>query len=163
MRSILSNSRRPEITLREEADTLTQYLQVEQFCRENKFDFVITFDPDLDPDDIKIPPMLLQPFVENAVVHGVANLTRPGMIKVHFHIEEPFLQCVIEDNGIGREAAAQRRQERKPGHQPAAMQITRERLESMTKNKEHEALVISDILNEEGAVCGTKVIVSYEL
>lgn len=163
MRSILSNSRKPEITLREEADTLSQYLEVEQFCRENKFIFHITFDPDIDPDDIKIPPMLLQPFVENAVVHGVANLGRPGTINVHFTIDEPFVRCVIEDNGIGREAAAQRRQERKPGHQPAAMQITRERLDSMKKREDYHSLVVTDVLDEEGNVCGTRVMVSYEL
>lgn len=160
MRSILSNSRKNTISLQEEADTLEQYLKVEQFCRENTFTYAISFDDDLDPEETQLPPMLLQPFVENAVVHGVANLTRPGKIAIHFAQKGNILHCTIEDNGIGREAAALRRQERKPGHQPAAVEITRERLKNMPGNDSLNTVAFSDIVDENGKVAGTKVVVS---
>ena len=75
--------------------------------------------------------MLLQPFVENAVIHGVAPLDRPGLIEVGFRLEGETLYCTIADNGIGREKAAQLRESKKPGHQSAAMQVTKERLEAL--------------------------------
>jgi sensor histidine kinase YesM len=115
---------------------------------------------DLDPEETQLPPMLLQPFVENAVVHGVANLTRPGKIAIHFAQKGNILQCTIEDNGIGREAAALRRQERKPGHQPAAVEITRERLKNMPGNDTLNTIVFSDIVDENKEVVGTRVVVS---
>lgn len=157
MRSILANSRKNVITLKEEMETLEQYLHVEQFCRENKFTWDIQHSGDIDPDDISLPPMLLQPFVENAVIHGIAHLTRPGHIVIHFSIENDRLVCVVEDNGIGRQAAAVRRQERKPGHQSAAVDITRERLRNLSGQTRTEPVVFSDITAPDGQVCGTRV------
>jgi ligand-binding sensor domain-containing protein len=84
MRSILNNSRRQTISLQEEADTLEQYLRIEQFCQQNKFDFSIQLPENVDAAELELPPMLLQPFVENAVVHGVSHLKYKGKIEVEF-------------------------------------------------------------------------------
>lgn len=162
MRSTLHNSRKPLITLREEADALSQYLTMEQYCQQNPFDFEVHIADDLDPDETELPPMLLQPFVENAVVHGVSHLSRRGKIEVVFWSEhthsEALLCCRIRDNGVGRERAARLRQERKPGHQSAALSITRERLEAMCRGG-YAVLETSDVLDGAGEIAGTEVVV----
>ena len=84
MRSILNNSRKQTISLQEEADTLEQYLRIEQFCQQNKFEFSIQLPENVDAAEVELPPMLLQPFVENAVVHGVSHLQYAGKIEVEF-------------------------------------------------------------------------------
>jgi len=171
MRSTLNNSRKPLITLQEEADTLRQYLTMEQFCQQNPFDFEISIAPDLDPDEVELPPMLLQPFVENAVVHGVSHLTRRGKIEVEFYPTPgpsptgrggQLLCCRIRDNGVGRERAARLRQERKPGHQSAALSITRERLEAL-RTGDWAVLETSDVLDEMGEIVGTEVVVRVRI
>jgi sensor histidine kinase YesM len=128
MRGVLNNSRKTEISLQEEMDTLTHYLRVEQFCQQNPFTFEIRAGEDMEPDQIRIPPMLLQPFVENAVVHGVSHLEYPGHIRVVFSTSANSLLAQISDNGIGREKAALLREAKKPGHQSAALEVTRDRL-----------------------------------
>jgi LytS/YehU family sensor histidine kinase len=131
MRSILHNSRQSSISLREEMDTLEQYLKIEQSCQTNPFTYSITNNCAAEMENIDIPPMLLQPFVENAVVHGIAPLQTPGHIAVHFDMDGAFLTCTVRDNGIGREKAAALKLAKQPGHQSAAMQVTKERLETM--------------------------------
>ena len=128
MRGILNNSRKSSITLQEEIDTLQQYLSVEQFCQQNPFTFDIRVAENVDAENLDIPPMLLQPFVENAVVHGVSHLSYPGRIEVTFDVQEHTLICRITDNGPGREKAAALREAKKPGHQSAAVAVTKERL-----------------------------------
>lgn len=128
MRSILNNSRKSSITLQEEIDTLEQYLSVEQFCQQNPFTFDIRLAENVDAENVDIPPMLLQPFVENAVVHGVSHLSYPGHIEVVFEMKEHTLICRVIDNGSGREKAALLREAKKPGHQSTALSVTQERL-----------------------------------
>ena len=165
MRSILSNARRQTISLREEADTLTQYLSIEQFCRPGKpFDFTIQFAENIDPEAIEIPPMLLQPFVENAVLHGIAHLQETkGSIRISFETGGESLFCVITDNGVGREKSALLRGERPPGHSSAALQITRERLEALAENRIAAPLQFSDIHDLSGEIAGTRVLITMPL
>jgi ligand-binding sensor domain-containing protein/two-component sensor histidine kinase len=159
MRSILTNSRRQYITLREEIDTLEQYLKIEQFCQQNAFTFAISLNDAIDPEAVEIPPMMLQPFVENAVIHGVSHLQYAGHIEMRFELQGELLTCTIRDNGVGREKAALLRQTRKPGHQSTALQVTRERLEAIRGTHNYQPLLISDILNEHKTIAGTEVVI----
>lgn len=159
MRGILNNSRKPLISLKEEADTLEQYLRLEQFCQQNKFTYHIALPGNTDPEELEIPPMMIQPFVENAVIHGVSHLKRPGNIEVVFTFSDHTLHCAVRDNGVGREAAAQLRQERKPGHQSVAMAVTRERLEALRTGAGEPAFQIRDILDAAGEIAGTEVLI----
>ncbi len=90
-----------EITLSKEIELLQSYLGFEQMNSNNHFSFKIDIDPTCEPTQIMIPPMLIQPFVENAVKHGVLPNKHPGEIAIHFHYEENALTCVIKDNGLG--------------------------------------------------------------
>lgn len=177
MRSILHNSRKQVISLKEEADTLEQYLRIEQFCQQNKFAFSIMLPENIDPHEIEIPPMMLQPFVENAVIHGISHLNYAGRIEVAFRydanpasdginaatsasgVDAGLLECTIRDNGVGREKAMLLRQERKPGHTSVALDVTRERLEALKKGRQYAVLEYEDITNSEGKVAGTQVTV----
>lgn len=159
MRSILSNSRRQFIPLQEEIETLDQYLHIEQFCQQNEFTFAIHIAENIDPESIEIPPMLLQPFVENAVIHGVSHLQYPGAIDLFFALDGDVLTCTILDNGVGREKAALLRVARKPGHQSTAVQVTKERLNAMKGTHKYRALEMEDVLDAAGKIAGTRVIV----
>lgn len=155
MRGILHNSRRSLIALREEIDTLEQYLHIEQFCQQNAFSFAVSIADGLDAAEIELPPMLLQPFAENAVVHGISHLAYPGQIRLDFSLRADRLVCAIRDNGVGREKAALLREAKKPGHQSIAMQVTRERLEAMGGS-----LDVRDLTDAGGQLEGTLVTVN---
>jgi ligand-binding sensor domain-containing protein len=158
MRMILANSRREKISLQEEIATLESYLRMEQFCREADFTFSIQPPPDIDPEEIAVPPMLIQPFVENAVVHGVAHLPGRGAIDIQFSLREEILTCEISDNGVGRKRASGWRRSTAPGHQSTAMEVNRQRLESLLAGRQLKALEVIDLTGEEGRAAGTRVI-----
>ncbi len=140
MRQILENSRSSEVTLENEIETLENYLNIERFCHDNSFDFTIEVDENLETAFIHIPPMILQPFVENAIVHGVAPLQGGGHIHISFTEKDDQLTCTITDNGIGRKAAAQRRD---ANHKSTALAVTRQRLAML--NPDDESVVIEDL------------------
>lgn len=158
MRMILANSRREKISLQEEIATLKSYLRMEQFCRPADFTFSIQPPPGIDPEEVAIPPMLIQPFVENAVIHGVAHLAGKGAIDIQFSLWEEVLTCEISDNGVGRKRAAELRRSTAPGHQSTAMEVTRERLESLLTGRKLVALEVIDLADETGRPAGTRVI-----
>ena len=163
MRAILSNSRKQLISLEEEVETLERYLKMEQFCQTTPFEFTISLPNGLDPTEVEIPPMLIQPFVENAVIHGLSHLQHPGRLGIRFSANANILECEVIDNGVGRERAEQLRKSKSPGHQSVAMQVTKERLEALLAKTNVQALEISDILDGNGQICGTKVIVRLPL
>jgi len=168
MRSILSNSRKEKITLKEEINTLEKYLHMEQFCQPVPFDFEIHSPDNMDAEEIELPPMLLQPFVENAVIHGISHLqNKTGKLVVRFSIKKEknvnLLQCQIRDNGVGRKRAAELRQSKQPGHQSVAMGVTRERLEAMKNGAAYTALEIRDLTNKNDKTLGTQVLVQMPL
>lgn len=163
MRGILNNSRKTSISLSAEAEVLERYLHLEQLCHQNKFDYQVKLPDGIDPDEVELSPMLIQPFVENAVVHGVAHLAQHGKIEVTFQVRDEVLICMIRDNGLGREKAARLREEKKPGHQPVALEVTRERLGALRGDARYEPLVIEDLTNTVGEITGTLVTITMPL
>ena len=157
MRNILSNSRKPLISLKEEIDTLEGYLNIEQKSQKADFDYIIQTAQNIDIEEIKLPPMLLQPFVENALIHGIARLEHKGHIEINFDLQGEILHCSITDNGIGREKSAELKGLSPKKHESAAIAITTERLKMMAHTEGGQSLVISDVLDDKGGVCGTKV------
>ncbi|MBL7814356.1 MAG: histidine kinase [Saprospiraceae bacterium] len=165
MRNILSNSRKPLISLKEEIETLDGYLHIEQQSQKADFGYHIEVVQNIDIEEVKLPPMLLQPFVENALIHGISRLTRKGRIHISFDLQGETLHCCITDNGIGREKSAELKGLSPKKHQSAAIAITTERLKFITHTVQGtpsgegvlEPLKISDILDADGHVGGTKV------
>jgi len=163
MRGILVNSKSERISLKEEKATLEKYLKMEQFCQAAKFDFKITVPTEYDPEEIDLPPMLIQPFVENSVFHGISHLNKAGQIEVNFNIENELLICEIIDNGVGRKRARELEASKKKGHQSVALEVTEKRLEALKIKGTYKAFEIKDMLDDKSEVVGTKVILKLPL
>ena len=113
VRTSLNHSEKDLIFLDEEIDFLTNYLKLEQTRLGEKLSFEIDISDDLLNDEIMIPPMIIQPFIENAIVHGVSSLEKNGMINLVFSLTNEYLIVKITDNGIGREKAEELKKQRK--------------------------------------------------
>ena len=102
MRGILENSEEKEIPLSEELKMLEFYMDLESLRFKNKFNYEVKIADDINPENTFIPPMILQPFVENSILHGLSKKENNGKITIHIDKIEDLLKCTIEDNGIGR-------------------------------------------------------------
>lgn len=108
MRMVMENSQYEFITLGQEIEILSLYLNLEHFRFQNKFDYEFTIDEQIDRDFVSIPPMLIQPHIENAIWHGLRYKEELGFLKVHiFKLDEEHIKIVISDNGIGRAKSQQ--------------------------------------------------------
>lgn len=156
MRLFLESTRSKYISIAQEKELLLLYLQLEQLRFSNRFTYAVEIDPLLNTG-YEIPSMLLQPFVENAVNHGLYSKPgRDGHIAVRFYKEENKLCCTIDDNGIGRAAAASMRTAK--GHISRSMQITEERLKTLeqsTGTRTH--ILVEDKYDEAGQAAGTRI------
>ena len=161
MRLILQNSRSNYINLKDELEALELYMQMEGIRFKNKFNYSITIDEDIDSSSIVIPPMLIQPYVENAIWHGIMHKTNgtEGMVKINISRNDDDLLCVIEDNGIGRKKAAALKDQKQNNHKRSmGMQIIQDRIEIINKLYNMNASVnIYDMEDELGNARGTKV------
>ena len=109
MRSILENSDKSYVSIEEELTVLRLYLQMESLRADHRFEYEIVVDESINQFADEIPPMLLQPYVENAVWHGIMPRESGGRIEVYIWRENDGIMCRVEDNGIGREEALRRR------------------------------------------------------
>ncbi len=158
LRETLVNSRKDKISLDQEIKTLKHYIQVERLMAEKPFDYDIILNTDLDAEEILIPPMLIQPFVENAIRHGILKGPRRGKLKVQFDTVKETLRVTIEDNGVGIYNSQQ--QKPKTDHQSMALKVTRERLESISSKG---ALEIKELKQEDGTIEGTTIVFKIPL
>ena len=151
MRSILSQNTLDNISLNKEINYLENYLQIEKMVRNNSFEFNIKNTAD---EDIMIPPMLIQPLIENAIIHGVSGMKNEGKISVTFMQQDQYLSCTIEDNGKGREAAEKSRDETK--NNSIAVGLIEKRLANISKFKKGK-LTYADLKDDAGNSIGTSV------
>ncbi len=158
MRLILANSRETSIPVKDELKALQHYMDIERLRFDNKFDYEVKVDPEIDQEFTEIPPMIIQPFVENAILHGLIHSKEPGHIHISLEQREPYIYCVIEDNGIGRKKAMEIKEASGIKRESRGMMITRERLEILSKqHKEHFAINVIDLTNDQGQAIGTRV------
>ncbi|MFY0604248.1 MAG: histidine kinase [Flavobacteriaceae bacterium] len=152
LRGILHNSRKEEVSLQQEIDTLKKYIILEQQMSSNPFVFTLDIDKiNIDLDEIIISPMLIQPFIENAIKHGISNVNRKGLISLSFNIKDTFLHCTITDNGIGYKQS--QKKSTKTSHQSVALEVTKERIKSISGI---QSFYISEII-EDKLIKGTMV------
>ncbi|MEM6347075.1 MAG: two-component regulator propeller domain-containing protein [Bacteroidota bacterium] len=159
VRKNLESTQSDTITLGEEVERLKLYLSLEKMRFPEKFDYEVVVEPGLDLSDTEIPPMLLQPFVENSIKHGIMSLESDGQISVIIESEgEDHLRVRIEDNGIGIEESKKRKANRPKDHVSKGMQITRDRLALFARMTGKEYSVdINEIKTESEVVEGTRV------
>jgi tetratricopeptide (TPR) repeat protein len=159
MRSILNNSRRETITLHEEVDTIRQYLGLQQLRLEDKLSYGIEVDDALEPEITLIPPMLAQPFIENAIEHGIKNMeSGKGKVVVRIQKEDGHILYEVDDNGVGRERSGKMKAEKHSVHASTAVSLTRTRLQHLWGRKRPQGFFeIIDKEHEDGAPAGTLV------
>jgi tetratricopeptide (TPR) repeat protein len=160
MRLVLENSREQEVPLESDLSALELYMQLESLRFQNKFQYVIEVDPQIDRENTLIPPLLLQPFAENSILHGIQN-KEGGLIKINISAaENNMMRCTVEDNGTGREAPPAIEQEQKAGkkRKSLGMKIMEERLYIINQLKKVKAAInIFDLKDAENRPGGLRV------
>ncbi len=158
VRSILDNSKKPLVSLARELDALKLYLDLEAMRFEDKFTYYFQTDAELETEAILIPPLVLQPFVENAIWHGLMHKKDKGEIVIQIYPEGDCLKCIIQDNGIGRAAAAKIQASNQKKHQPKGLQLTSDRLWLLRQHHLKEEMIrVIDLEDENGMAAGTRV------
>jgi tetratricopeptide (TPR) repeat protein len=158
IRMVLTNSEKSLITLEEELKMLRLYMDMERLRFENAFDYTITYTNDVDVETLMVPPLLLQPFCENAIWHGLMHKEGKGHLTITIIKKEEYIHCIITDDGIGRSKAEELNSKSANKEKSMGLKITNERL-SLFNNEEGVATAyeIEDILDSTGTVTGTKV------
>jgi tetratricopeptide (TPR) repeat protein len=158
MRRVLENSQHTSVPLRDELDALNLYLDLEMIRFKDKFEYEITVDEEIDTLLYKVPTMLIQPYVENSICHGVIPGEHKGSVKVDLKLDSEYILCTIEDNGIGRDAAQEKKRAGDKNHNSLGTQIVSSRLDLVnalygTSLK----TTYTDLRNENGEPTGTRV------
>lgn len=136
MRETLENSNKETITLKEDFEMLKTYLDIERKRFSEGFDFKLKIDSELDPENILVPPMMLQPFVENSIWHGISGLNYKGVLEIEVKKEGDKLLYAIDDNGIGRKKSNKNNNGYKK--QSLGIKITKDRIEILNKKKKND-------------------------
>lgn len=162
MRRILDASGTESIALADEMEILELYLELEKLRFGNEFTFAITTDPALSVYDTLLPSMILQPFVENAIKHGLLHKKGPKLLTIHFSLEDDLI-CTITDNGIGRKHAEAIRKRQLGKHKSFATEATEKRIELLNSLDQRSYRFDILDLEENGEPAGTKVIIRLPL
>lgn len=157
MRLILENSPKEFIPISTEMEILEKYLSMQKLRFQDRFDYYIVCDEMLEDESAVIPPMITQPFIENAIEHGQLHTIEGGFIRVSFKKDGNMLNISIEDNGIGRKAS--RENKKSSAHKSMAMTITKDRIDNLNKKYRTEGFMeIEDY--DKSLETGTKVLIS---
>ena len=156
MRLTLEYSKESLIPIDKEIESLENYLELEQLRFNNKFNFSISKSKDID-DDVALPPLLIQPFIENAIIHGIIPKKETGNISINFSVEEDSLKCVIIDDGIGICASKKNKENSVLAHKSMALDIIQKRLEMISNSTSKQATISIEELNDKSTSTGTQV------
>ncbi|MBR9860161.1 hypothetical protein GYB22_05330 [bacterium] len=156
MRKILQNSRLKYISVEDEIEWLELYLEMEKLRMDNNLEYTFDTTRVKDPSNTFIPTMLIQPYVENSIIHGLLSKQNDRKISIAFSLHGNHVLCVVEDNGIGREASREMNEKRTRKHQSAGMELTRKRLEILSEGKGEFDVQIEDLFDGE-TPAGTRV------
>jgi tetratricopeptide (TPR) repeat protein/anti-sigma regulatory factor (Ser/Thr protein kinase) len=161
IRMALHNSEKPLITLESELEAFRLYLDLERLRFKNAFNYSITFVNTIDINAVFIPPMLIQPFAENAIWHGLMHKKGIGQLEIQLCTDDKTLTCTIIDDGVGRNMAATFKSRSAEKNKSMGVEITAGRLALLNKSKNEAAVFnIEDLIDEEGNGCGTKVVLT---
>lgn len=158
IRMVLINSQKSLITLEDELEMLRLYLDMERLRFKNSFDYNINFKNTVDVGTIFIPPLLLQPFCENAIWHGLMHKDGLGTLDIAINMQDNVLNCTITDNGVGREKAAELKSKSVEKEKSLGLKITRERLALLNQDNDSKTFYeIEDLFDEKANAAGTKI------
>ncbi len=159
IRIVLNNSQEKTLLLNQELEMISLYVEIEQLRFNNSFDFDIDIGSKINKYKISVPSMLIQPYIENAIWHGLMNLgsERKGILNVVISETNHVLKIIIQDNGVGREMAKQFRSE--DLHQSVGMKLAEKRLFLINQMQEFEKakVIVTDLYDSNKKASGTKV------
>lgn len=163
IRQTLDNSARINITIADEINYLISYIELEQMRFSTGFDYIISLDPVVHSDYTYIPSMLLQPFVENAIRHGIRYKQEDtGLITIAIRETSQSIVFTIEDNGVGREAAGRFKSQQHIEYQSKGIKLTQNRLEILSAGSPEKITTeIIDLKDQQGNAAGTKVVITF--
>jgi LytS/YehU family sensor histidine kinase len=170
LRMILESSDKRTIPLSKELELLTLYIDLENFRFGNSFSYAIEIGPEIDKENTEIPTLAIQPFIENAILHGIQNKNMlskaagkkyEGKLSVRINQNNDRLICVVEDNGVGRQAAEELKKKQVFGHRSMGVDITKDRLDLL--GGDASDIGYTDLTDDEGNPAGTRVKISIPL
>ena len=147
VRSTLNASSLKKITLSNEIDLLKNYLELEKMRFKDKFEYNFEVDESIDLEEIEIPPLMIQPFVENAIIHGFKGIEEKGLLIIRFQLMGNRLEVIVEDNGTGIQQV-----DDKKTHKSMAISVTKQRLSHLNKIRNDQDLVIKGRENGQGTI-----------
>lgn len=163
MRLVLNNSSSKEISLQDELDALNLYVEMEQLRSSQGFEYSCNLQLGSNPISILVPPMIIQPFVENAIWHGLMPLERKGNLSLYITENEGLLNYVIEDDGIGRQRAMEIKSNKGVKRKSKGMQIISDRIKMSNRpGEEISNIAIEDKVDNHGNPAGTKVCITLK-
>jgi LytS/YehU family sensor histidine kinase len=162
MRHVMENSRVDYVPLKREIETIENYLKLQHFRFPDVFDYHLEVDPEIDIENMAIPPMLAQPFIENSIEHGMKHKKSKGNIHVGIILNNSSVLMHVVDDGIGRKLASEIERKQSRDHQSLSTIITHERINMLNKKlKKKIVFKINDLKNELDEPTGTSV--SFEI
>lgn len=160
VRLILQNSQASFISLESELEALKLYLELEALRFSYHFEYKITVATELDIEGLKVPPLIIQPYVENAIWHGLMQKEDKGRLDIEVSQEDDYLFFKIADDGIGRRAAADRASKSATRHKSMGVKITADRITMLQSlNGTVSPVTIIDLLHPDGSGAGTEVLI----
>jgi LytS/YehU family sensor histidine kinase len=165
VRLILENAERTNVSLENELTLLESYIQLEELRFKGKIGYKISVDEALEKENTFLPSMVLQPFVENAIWHGLMHkqADEKGIINIDIREENDRLLCTIEDNGVGREKAQQLREKSVLKNKSMGMKITEERLRLLSQERLEQLIRVTDLKDALDHALGTRVEINIPL
>lgn len=159
IRTTLENASRDYITLAAELQYIRNYLDIEELRFAGKFTTQIIFSESLIPIDLVVPPSIFQPFIENAINHGLMHKLQGGMLMIKFEPEGKLLKCIIEDNGVGRKKALEMETHALTSRSSLSEHITIERINllNLIYSTTDYSIQTIDLTDERNIACGTRV------
>ncbi len=164
IRKILSSTRVKTISLAEELEIMRLYVSIENIRFQDDINFDIIVPPELNTDTVQLPSMILQPFIENAIWHGLPSKKGKKWIRLSFASDEDCLHISIEDNGIGRKRANELKQQKVHRNKSVGINLIKERLKNFSRdNSKAYSLKILDQYDDKGDPAGTKIVLEVPL
>ena len=158
MRQIMGNSSLQVIPVKDEIDALKLYLELESLRFKDKFDYEINVSETIDQNFDEIPAMLIQPYVENAILHGILHKPSKGHIAITLTKNATHICCAVKDNGIGRDKAREINKNKFKDHESAGMNITKHRLQILNASRKSTlSVAINDMKDEHNNALGTEI------
>ena len=158
IRHTLYGSSEEYLSLEKEIEALTYYLELQRLRFDEAFDYSIEIADDIIPESLEIPPLMIQPFLENAIEHGLQHLEEKGMLALRVYLKEDCLYVEVEDNGIGREQSMNMQKKKSKLHKSMGMTIMNRRVESLNRIMQKKIeLEIVDLIDKDGKSRGTIV------